>query len=868
MTQRAAETLKTSRNALIRTWTDTGEPSFLYRHSQVIDAYFLDSFGDSIIGPKMELNKNPYAIIALGGYGREEMCFHSDIDLLFLFKHQVPDMADAVIREHIYPLWDLRFEVGYAARSITECVTLAAEEPEVLTAVLDSRFICGMSLLYTELMEKIRKEIVTVRSRKVIAWLIDRNSKRHERFGDSAYRLEPNLKEGRGGLRDYHTMLWIARVLSDIKQTRGLEYFGYMSHDEYLTFMQSLEFIWDIRNRLHQLTGRKCDQLHFEYQIRIAERLGYTEKDGMQPVEHCLGDLHACMEFIKQRHFMFLDDLGYSKQIRRKRRSSKQSRIDGIRLVDGRLTFDSMEVVVRHPDKLLQIFHESQRLKIPLSTEAKRVMREAAYLVDDTFRKQPETLRGIERILVTALTRMDALDELLNTGLIGALIPEFNQVINRIQYNQYHLYPVAIHSVITVNNLNRIGVGTLKSPLAGFYRDIFKSLKKRKLLLWAGLLHDIGKARSVSNHSQVGARMIKTVLGRFAFLPKDIEVVAFLVRMHLFMIKIATRRDIHDESTAINCARKIRNIPNLKMLYLLTVADSVSTGPKAWHLWTENLLRDLYLKVLNILENGELASRKAVSDIARKKQRILRMAENREARKRIKAAFVHLPPRYLLSHSADEIIRHMALFETLGTRPVAFELSKLDPDTRQVIVCNRNAPGSLSKIAGVFTLNRIEILNVQSNSWHNDAALCVFTVKPPPDRIFEAEKWDRVAADLMHVFTLPVDLSRRVMDRLKKWQEKPGVDMDQPLDVIVDNRSSDFFTIIEVCAYDYPGLFFRITDALYRLEVDVYIAKVGTKIDQMVNIFYIRDLMGEKITETDRVIRLKETIQGTLTLTN
>ena len=277
------------------------------------------AFESSMVGPRMDISKNPYAIIAQGGYGREEQCIHSDVDLLFLFKKKVPAEAEGLIQEMVYPLWDIGLDVGYATRSLKECITLASRDFEILTPMLDARFICGWSLIYSELMDQVRQKIIGKKSRTIINWLVEKNNARHAQFGDSAYLLEPNLKEGQGGLRDYHTMLWIGQIELNMKQPRDFEYFGLLSHEEFQTLNNSLSFIWNVRNRIHHLCGRKCDQLNFENQIKLADAMNYKQINGQQPVERFLGDLHGRMESLKQQHLMFIHELGLEKKRRRQK---------------------------------------------------------------------------------------------------------------------------------------------------------------------------------------------------------------------------------------------------------------------------------------------------------------------------------------------------------------------------------------------------------------------------------------------------------------------------------------------------------------------------------------------------------------------
>jgi [protein-PII] uridylyltransferase len=301
----AAMSLQEEIHRLISGFVAGKEKDFLRQHARLLDDYFRVAFESSLVGPKLGINKNPYAIIALGGYGREEQCVHSDVDLLLLFHKQVPAQAGQLIQEIIYPLWDIGLDVACATRSLKECLGLSAKDFDVLVPLLDARFICGMSPLYSELAAQLRDKVILKRRRAVTDWIVGRNEARHAHFGDSAYLLEPNLKEGQGGLRDYHSMLWLSRIAFNLTQVRDLEYSGRLSHKEFQDLIEALNFIWQVRNRLHLICGRKCDQLHFENQIKLAEMFKFKRLNGQQPVECFLGELHGQMEFLKQQYLMF-----------------------------------------------------------------------------------------------------------------------------------------------------------------------------------------------------------------------------------------------------------------------------------------------------------------------------------------------------------------------------------------------------------------------------------------------------------------------------------------------------------------------------------------------------------------------------------
>jgi [protein-PII] uridylyltransferase len=862
-----ATILNQEREALLSKLPRLKTRTFMERYTQIIDEYFRDRFETSLVGPHLGIAKNPYVFIALGGYGRGEQCVHSDVDFLFLFKKNVPEGAESLIQEIVYPLWDIGLEVGYATRSLKECLKLAREDYEILTPLLDARFICGVSLLYTELMEHFHRKVLQRHSRKIINWLIETNRQRHVNFGDSTYRLEPNLKDGQGGLRDYHTMLWLSRIKYQLKQPRDLEYSGHLNHAEYRGLTQALAFIWNVRNRLHQLCGRKCDQLHFENQLKLAETLNYKKVNGNQPVEVFLGELQGQMELIKQQHLMMLYELGYTAKGRPRKQPIKKTQVEELIVERDALNFASPEAVLRAPELLVKIFEESLRLKLPLSTEAKRIVQEFGYLVDKDFAKNARTIKAFERILLSRAPVFNVLKEMLNSGFLVRLIPEMRSVINQIQYDEYHLYPVDKHLLRTVQTIKNF-TGSQESQDHPLCAEIYKKLRRKKLLLWAALLHDIGKGADSDNHSDTGAELVRNILVEKGLRPEEIDTVAFLIQKHLFLIKAATRRDIHDEETAIVCAREIEDAERLKMLYLLTVADCKATGPNAWNHWTAILLRDLFLKVLNIIENGELASRATIEEVELKKKRALSAAATETEKNTIEKLFSVLSPRYLIYATPDQILEDIHRYQQLGDRAFVWNVTRTaDTRTRTVKICAQDRPGLFSKIAGVFTLNNIDIVDAQIFTWRNRIAVDIFEVKPPPDQLFEEERWVRAEKNLQEALTDNFDLSSALYKKIARHRQKRSLPARRPTRVEVDNLSSSFFTIIEVFAYDYPGLLFNITDALFVCQLDIWVAKIATKVDQIVDVFYVRDFDGQKVDDPSQVKHIKKVVTERLART-
>lgn len=832
------------RNQLIESFMNGENGRFTDHNATILDEYFRESYEESQVGPSMGIMKNPYAVVALGGYGRREQCLFSDIDILFLFKNHVPMEAEALIQEMIYPLWDAGFEVGHATRSVKECVRMAGEDIEVLMSILDGRFICGMSSLFVQTMEQLRRKVIRSRAGKITSLVVDDITMRHQRFGDASYLLEPNLKEGRGGLRDYHTMLWIARIRSDLRVAKDLEYLGYVSEKDFEALALAVSFLHQVRNRLHFLTHRKCDQLYMEYQQDIARTMEFDDLKGKAPVELFLGELHGHMAVIKEQHRLFLSELGFLSQGKKGRRIiGQRSQVSGI-FVNKRhmLDFVSIESILKNPLLLIRIFEESLHLKLPICAQAKRVIKELGNLITNDLVSRRESVNIVETILSTHSHQDTVLDEMMQTVILTRFVPEIKGIRNVIQYNTYHMYPVDKHSLKTVETAKKLGNKESEDAL---YTELYQELDDKCQLLWACLLHDIGKGIPATPHAKVGAELTRTILSRLKYDASYVETVAFLVKEHLYLVKTATRRDIHDEETVIAVARHIKDVQRLKMLYLLTVADCMATGEKAWNEWIASLVRDLFLKALKILKKGELATPEATEIVSRKKDELLSRSMGEEA---VEECLSIMTPRYLLYVDTPAITKHIALYRELENQPFVFHVEK-DPlsNTRIVTICAKNRPGLFAMLSGGFTLNSLDILGAQAFTWRNGVAIDIFRVTPPADIIFEDKSWQRIKGNFQEIIAGTIDLPQQLNDKIVKIQSRQSCPETRPIRVSVDNGSSSFFTIIEVVCDDFPGLLFSIAGVLFTHGLDIHMAKIATQIDQVADIFYVRNRDGEKL---------------------
>ena len=391
--QSAFEELRKSReNLLSRFSSGNTREYFQEDHTEIFDQYFRKSLQESRIGQELFKKEHPFALVAVGGYGRKELCVHSDIDIVVLFGPKVPPFAKEFVDEVFFPLWDLGLDLGYAVRSIKDCLSLCKDDYQVLTSMLDERFICGDSPVYLTLTDKLLRYFTTRKTASFARWLEEQNRMRTDVFGDSSYLLEPNLKDGIGGLRDYHHILWLSKSLFGLRAPRDLEYTGKLSHNEFQDLKDQLGFIWLVRNHLHELSGRRNDHLNLEYQEDIALKLGFKNQRNVLAVEQFMGRLHAFMGSIKSLHQSFVN--AYLHNGNRAKKSLSIEKISkDLQLHHGEISLHSATAILSNPLLLMDIFVSSVRNKCPLSLEAKRLVREFLYLVDDRFRESSKAVR-------------------------------------------------------------------------------------------------------------------------------------------------------------------------------------------------------------------------------------------------------------------------------------------------------------------------------------------------------------------------------------------------------------------------------------------------------------------------------------------
>ena len=806
---------------------------------------------------------SPLCVMAVGGYARREMNIHSDVDLLFLYRGSLTPHVANVAERMLYWLWDAAVTVGGATRTIDESISLAKRDATVRTAILDPRFLAGSGVLFHEFTGALRKQLAG-NPEKFIDEQVEGATERHARYGDSLYLLQPNVKEGAGGLRDYHVSTWV--MLATQNCSRGIDGFlhlGLLTEQEVLEYRTALDFMWRIRNELHLLAGRKNDHMAFDQQEQVAEYLGYGGGDAEDtdlPVERFMRDYYRHARAIQNYSSLVVEQC--RARLHRHPRRRKIREIEGgFRIADGQLEILHVRKLREDPVRLLTAFAVAQENNIDLTRKARRMIRENLDQIDDAFRRDPRAREAFLRILTSKHRVARSLMAMNEIGLLGRFLPEWEHIVCRWQHVMYHTYTVDVHSIFLVEELRRLWLRQYEQRLPEITALILDVDDWVPLYLGC-LLHDVGKG-SGEDHSDIGARRAADCVERLGLSAEVSDQVVFLVRHHLLMSHLAQRRDLTDPRLLLDFAKIVGNRVNLRNLYLLTFADVRASSAAAWTDWKGQLLFELFERTSEILETGADTPNKAIELIEK------RVEQRREgaaaelktlgvAETSIHAYFDGMPRRYFTAHTPRQIARHARVLLSLGeSQIVSTSVREMRGDFSEFILCTQDSHGLYSRVAGVMTAQNINILGAHVYSTRSGLALEVYRVSTPLGGGDERRlKWEEFERALRQVLAgeLAVDDLLRRRGRPVGGTKAPA---PKPVNVSANNIESDFYTIVDVAANDRLGLLHDLTRVIAEHGCEIYISKASTILDQVTDTFYLKDRSGSKLPDTDALERLR-----------
>jgi [protein-PII] uridylyltransferase len=805
------------------------------------------------------------AVIARGGYGRGELNPQSDIDLLFLHDYKPGPYAEVVTEIILHALWDAGLTVGQAVRNARESVRAANDDLKEKTAILDIRFLAGEEKLWAALDQALIDEVLNRNQQKFFQAKLEESRDRHRRYGDSIYLLEPQLKEGEGGLRDLHTALWLAKVKYKVHSLPELVQKAIISEAELEEVLRAQDFLYRVRNSLHFLSGRHFDQLTFEYQERIAPLLGFTPATTMADASDSAAS--ALMRFYyAQAAAIHRFSEGLIARVtedpavgRFMRRTGGRLIRPGVLIQGHLLAIAEKEFFTRAPINLLTIFADCQAHGVELSGSAYQQVRDSlGGLIDDAFRCDPRTGMALMGILSGRQRVAETLEAMHRAGVLGAVIPEFGNLYARVLHDLYHIYTVDRHSLAAVRELERLRAGEFKdsNPLL---TEVVREVTALPFIFLALVLHDIGKGHGHDHHER-GALLTADVSRRLGLDGEETDLVVFLVRNHLMMSQVAQKGDVDDVRTVEEFARAVGSIDRLKALYLMTFADMRAVAPNVYNNWRDMLLSDLYMRALKILEQGDREAVDPERRLALVKAAVRERLAPLGATPGELATFLDLmPERYFLTVPEDDIPTHFELMGALGAQALVCRHRHYpELEFSEFIVATRDQPGLFSKIAGVLTANNLNILSARITTRADDVALDVFRVSHGAGGMaMEEERWLRVERDLEAVLAGQRDLEAMVAEAQRARVAGRKFVRRVATEITVDNRSSEQYTVVDVFTQDRVGLLFAITHTLFKLGMVIHLARISTNADQALDVFYISDASGGKVVELDAMRRLR-----------
>ncbi len=799
-------------------------------------------------------------LIAVGGYGRGEMAPFSDVDIMFLTPWKLSPWCEQVIESILYMLWDLGLKVGHSSRSLDDMIRMARSDLTIRTALLESRYVWGDELLYDKAVERFQREVINGQARAFVTEKLAERDVRHVRMGDSRYVVEPNLKEGKGGLRDLHTLFWIGKFVYQTADVPELVDKGLLTPAELRQFQKAENFLWAVRCHLHLIAGRAEERLTFDVQPELARAMRYADRPGQSGVERFMRHYFLIAKQVGDITGLFLahlDELfaGRGRRFGLPALRRRPRKLGGFTLTRGQLGVPSDDFFREDPVRLIELFHLADLHQLAIHPLAMRQANRDSGLINARIRRDPRANALFLDILTSPRDPEKVLRWMNEADVFGRFIPDFGRVVAQMQFDMYHHYTVDEHSIRALGLLSRIEHGELKDdhPLIS---AIMRQIVSRRTLYVAVLLHDIAKGRG-GDHSVLGEEVARTLCPRLGLTEAETETVAWLVRHHLLMSNIAFRRDLTDFKTVLDFVEKVQSPERLRLLLALTVVDIRAVGPGVWNGWKRQLLTDLYEAAEDVIRLGHKQKGRAERIAAR--QEALAEALGWPA-----AGMAGLLKRfadsYWLAEPLESLIQNARQIAAADADKQSLSIATgvdAGRDATLVSVYAADHPGLFYRIAGAISLAGGNIIDARIHTTRDGMAVDNFLIQDALGGTMEDEqRLQRLKIAIEDALANRHKLTDKLRSRPLSHTRADAFRV-VPI-VLIDNNASNRYTVIEIAAQDRPALLNTLTYALFQSKVTIHSAHIATYGERAVDVFYVTDLVGDKIVSSARLKALEK----------
>ena len=833
--------------------------------SKTIDAVILSSF-DAINTHAFPI-ANPtkadkLSIVAVGGYGRGNLAPGSDIDILILTPYKITPRIEQIVETLLYILWDLKLKVGYAIRSLEDNISKAQSDNTICTALLDARLISGDQDLWISFNSAFKLEILNKLKEKYFYEKIKERDSRHKKMGDSRYLLEPNIKEGKGGLRDLNTIRWIILFLYQSNNSRDYLSLGVMSKKEVAFYEKAEKYFTTLRSMMHYNSKNNSDRLTFDLQLSIAEKLGYKLHAGSTPIERLM-----------KHYYIFAKEVGYLTKSVLETIENNQFKTDKSFLKtiifnlkknkNGIFEFYGNNIHIAKSEKnikpldIFRAYDFSAKYDLSLSNELISIIKLNIRTVDD-LRNDKKANAFFINILTNINNSEKVLRSMNEIGVLGRFIPDFQKVVARVQHDMYHTYTVDEHTINAIGILRKINNGELKSKF-DLASKVIKKIVSKKVLYIALFLHDIAKGRG-GDHSILGGEVAQNLCPRFGLDADDTETVVWLVENHLLMSHIAFKRDLQDPNTIIDFKKRVQSAELLRLLYVLTVADITAVGPEIWNSWKDNLLKIVYNETLmEINGGGDIKSRVFIEDKAKTKLRkSLADWSDEKFSNYINRFFSY----YWTNINFDVHLHHAKLITEADSKDlkIKIDVETLDDQgVTKVSIYTQDHLGLFARTCAGLALAGTSVQDARIVTTKDGMTVNTFLIRPT-NSISLMEDKTRLST-LVNTISKTISEERNpkvLMNEFKDIQIPSRKDsfIIEPR-VLIDNLSSKSHTLIEINSKDKIGLLHTLASELFLMGLHISTARISTYGVRAVDVFYIKNMTGGKIIEKDKIDIIK-----------